>query len=114
MPMRSHSAVRKIISRTPRPRALLEPVELHRVPMRNTRGDVRLELAEDTTGPDEEPIEHLRLEEPGGPGAHAHHEAVRRLLDQRLPPRVDRPSLGGQGGRALEVHAGEIDEQVRV
>src|SRR5207245_2283599 len=81
--------------------------------MRDALGDVGPELAEDAPGPHEESIEHRGFEEPRGPDIHADHEAVGHLLDQRLPAGIERPGLGRERRRPLEVHAREIDEQIR-
>src|SRR5262249_40675850 len=93
---------------------LLEAVDLYCVSMADALGDVRLELAEDPPRPREQSIEHRRLEEPCGPDVDADHEAVRHLLDEGLPARIERPRLGRQRRRPLEVHAREVDEEVRI
>src|SRR5207245_7428566 len=106
---------RNVMGSGPRwPGDLLEAVELRRVSMRDTLGDVEPELAEDAPGPHEESIEHRGLEEPRGPDIHADHEAVGHLLDQRFPAGIERPGLRRERRRPLEVHTREIDEQIRV
>src|SRR5437870_4342847 len=93
---------------------LLEAEERDRVPVTHARRHLRRELPEDTACPREEPVEHRRLEEPRRPHVEAHQEAVRHLLDQRLPRRIEWPVLGGERGLAQEVHPGEVDHEVRV
>src|SRR2546422_9694103 len=97
-----------------RSRTLLEAVELRRVAMRDALCDVRLELAEDPASPQKEPIEHRRLEEPRRPDVHADQEAVGHFLDQRLPTWIDGAGLRGKRRRPLEVHAGEIHEEIGI
>src|SRR5204863_4158257 len=85
-----------------------------RVLVADPLGDPWRQLAEDAARPREEPVEHRRLEEPRRPDVDAHQEAVGELLDERLPGGLERARLRGERGLALEVHAGEVHDEVRV
>src|SRR2546425_1293385 len=97
-----------------RSRPVLEAVELRRVPMRDALGDVRPELAEDPACPQNEPIQHRRLEEPRRPDVDADEEPIGHLFDQPLPAWIERAGLRGEHGRPLEVHAGEIRDEIGI
>src|SRR5262245_40202366 len=107
IPRRSQSAVRKLM-------ALLQAIERVRVLVGDALGHVWSQLAENSPGPDEEAIQHRRLEEPRRPDIDADQVAIGHLFDERLPAGIERTGLRRQRGRPLEVHAGQIHTEIGI